>query len=116
MGFDVLQVRAMSMRMVAWDTGTSQNERNEMDAGEEEGDTTSSTGATGVGPHTAPEATPVPDSPSLSAQAPSSPRSSKQLPAPWSSFGRNSEQYQAPVADRTQREELHERCPQKGYR
>ena len=67
------------------------------------------------------DATPAPNPPSLSVQVPSSPRPPLQHPALESSFGRNCEQPQAPVVDRTQYEKLtrgnlHDQCSQRGYR
>ena len=64
---------------------------------------------------------PVPDSPPLSAQVLSLPRSSMQHPAPGSLFDRNCAQPQAPEVGRTQNEkltgdQLHEQCSQRGYR
>ena len=83
-------------------------------------DTMPSTGTSGGSPHYSPEARPVLGSPSLSAQAPSSPAPSGQLPAPESTFDRKCEQSQAPVVDRSPKSKLtwgqpHAQRSQLGY-
>ena len=67
------------------------------------------------------EAILAPDSPSLSAQAPSSPRPPMEHPAPESSLDKNCAQSQAPAVDRTQNGQLtwgqpHEQYRKGGYR
>ena len=91
-----------------------------MEVEEEKMEAISSTGTPGVGTHTFPEAIPVPAPLFLPVHVPPSPQSSVQPPQPEYSFGRNCEQYQAPVADRTQNdkltwEQIHEQCSQRGY-
>ena len=67
-GLDPLRPRTGYAGMVPWENSTLRNEGNETDVARRIGYTTSISGIAGDGPHTPPEAAPVPDS--LSAEAP----------------------------------------------
>ena len=83
-------------------------------------DSAPSPGVPGENPPRSPAAIPVPDSPSLSARAPSSPSPAVQQPEPASSFDRHCAQSQSPAINRAPCggltwDRLHERCTQRGY-
>ena len=91
-----------------------------MEVEEEKMDANPCAGDPGYSSHISPEAAPAPALPSFSAQVPSAPQPSVQHLEAESSCGRNCAQAQAPVAARTQDNELrsnqlHGQCSQGGY-
>ena len=99
---DPLPTRTGPMEVAPWGEITSRNKGSEVDVDEDKGDATPTTETSVDESHTTKEAIPAPDSPSLSAQVPSSTRSSVQLRAPESPSRGNCEQPEAPVVNRTQ--------------
>ena len=85
------QGQTRPMDLVPRGSSTMRNESNEMDVYGGRLGTICRAGAPGDDSLTSPEATPAPDSPSLSLQVPPSPQSSMQHPAPEFSFRRNCE-------------------------
>ena len=112
-------VQPQTAETAALTKNTLRNDGNEMGVEEEKVDTISRKGAPEYSSHICPEAILVPASSSLRAQAFSLPLALDRHPAPESAFDRNCEQSQAPVADRTQDEDLtsgqlHEQCSHRG--
>ena len=104
------------------EVGKTRNQGNTAEV-EEEGKvrTLPSAGTPGDIPHTPPGALPIPASPSSSTGQLPPPQYLVQRSPPEYPFGRNREQFLAPVVGRNQSRritwvQLHERCSQRGYR
>ena len=103
---DPLRARMRTDGPVPRETQGRQNMGDVLDADEEKGKCTPSTGAPESGQGRHPAAIPAPGPPSLSVQLPSPHDSPVKHPERESSFANKCEPYQAPFADRAQWDQL----------